>query len=314
MESAGDVGGTQPGEKPEATSKAEARGQAEAQQPAQAAEAPAAGGAGWQAGTAPPPDAAPPADSELRQRIEKLAEFTAKNGSDFEALMREKQKDNPGYAFLSGGLGADYYRRQLFLACAKAAALAAATAAGGAAAAGSAGAASDPVDDRSAAGGAASESSAEAGSFGAAGLPVQGAYPAPQQQPMAYPPQLQPQYPHMAYAHPMHQHTQHYLAQPQMSAYPGQYPPQAYGQEAMYGASAGYGLPGEVAVELGQVLDSLNGTKDAIKGAKTWFMQHAPLYAYPLAIALRDRVRQLFQDSERQLHVVYLVNDILFHW
>jgi hypothetical protein len=83
---------------------------------------------------------------------------------------------------------------------------------------------------------------------------------------------------------------------------------------AAYGQEGSFNLPAELAAELAQVLESLNGTKDAIKGAKAWFMQHAPSFAYPLAAALRDRVRQLAAESERQLHVVYLVNDILFHW
>jgi len=58
------------------------------------------------------------------------------------------------------------------------------------------------------------------------------------------------------------------------------------------------------------VLNTLNGTKESIKGAKTWFMQRSP-FAPALAEALRDRIFSL-DDSERQLHIIYLANDILF--
>lgn len=69
-------------------------------------------------------------------------------------------------------------------------------------------------------------------------------------------------------------------------------------------------LPSDVTMELNNVLDSLTGTKESIKGAKAWFMQRSP-FAPALAEALRDRVFAL-DDSEKQLHIVYLANDILF--
>ncbi|KAJ6373438.1 hypothetical protein OIU76_027724 [Salix suchowensis] len=69
-------------------------------------------------------------------------------------------------------------------------------------------------------------------------------------------------------------------------------------------------LPPDVAVELSNVLNTLNGTKESIKGAKTWFMQRSP-FASALAEALRDRIFSL-DDSDRQLHIIYLANDILF--
>ena len=69
-------------------------------------------------------------------------------------------------------------------------------------------------------------------------------------------------------------------------------------------------LPSDVAVELSNVLNNLTGTKESIKGAKIWFMQRSP-FAPALAEALRDRVFAL-DDSERQLHIIYLANDILF--
>lgn len=69
-------------------------------------------------------------------------------------------------------------------------------------------------------------------------------------------------------------------------------------------------LPSDVAMELNSVLNNLNGTKESIKGAKNWFMQRSP-FAPALAEALRDRMFVL-DDSERQLHIIYLANDILF--
>ncbi|KAK7265051.1 hypothetical protein RJT34_32667 [Clitoria ternatea] len=69
-------------------------------------------------------------------------------------------------------------------------------------------------------------------------------------------------------------------------------------------------LPSDVTVELGNVLNNLNGTKESIKGAKLWFMKRSP-FAPALAEALRDRVFAL-DEVERQLHIIYLANDILF--
>lgn len=69
-------------------------------------------------------------------------------------------------------------------------------------------------------------------------------------------------------------------------------------------------LPSDVAMELNNVLNGLTGTKESIKGAKLWFMQRSP-FAPALAEALRDRVYAV-DDSERQLHILFLSNDILF--
>lgn len=62
----------------------------------------------------PPPVTSPPADPEEAKRIDKVAEYAAKNGQQFEALMREKQKGNPAYAFLVGGENSGYYRYKLW--------------------------------------------------------------------------------------------------------------------------------------------------------------------------------------------------------
>ncbi|XP_062178357.1 uncharacterized protein LOC133883151 isoform X2 [Phragmites australis] len=199
--------------------------------------------------SAPPPPAAPPADPELQKRIDKLVEYIGKNGPDFEAMIRDKQHDNPDYAFVFGGEGHAYYRYMLWLS------------------------------------------------------------PRPPVAAAPYPHMMPPMGPMMRGPPPMHQ--------------PG-YPP-FYDAHQQFAAAHGHGeyeaaaqpfkglsgpLPTDVATELHDVLSNLNGTKESIKGAKTWFMQRLP-FAHALAEALRERVFAL-EDSERQLHIIFLVNDILF--
>ncbi|PIO76298.1 surp module [Teladorsagia circumcincta] len=52
----------------------------------------------------------PPQDEDLRNAIERLAVFVAKNGPDFEKMTMEKQEGNPKFAFLYGGPYNEYYR------------------------------------------------------------------------------------------------------------------------------------------------------------------------------------------------------------
>ncbi|CAM6104345.1 unnamed protein product [Calypogeia fissa] len=63
----------------------------------------------------PPPPMPPPSDSDLQKRIDKLVKYAAKNGPQFKAFMKDKQKENPAYAFLFGAEGHDYYRYRLWL-------------------------------------------------------------------------------------------------------------------------------------------------------------------------------------------------------
>ena len=53
-----------------------------------------------------------PANEALALCIEKLAARVAKVGPQLEALVLEKQGDNPAFAFLKGGEGAEYYGAQ----------------------------------------------------------------------------------------------------------------------------------------------------------------------------------------------------------
>ncbi|VDM67384.1 unnamed protein product [Strongylus vulgaris] len=50
------------------------------------------------------------ANEELRNAIERLAVFVAKNGPEFEKMTMEKQEGNPKFAFLYGGPFNEYYR------------------------------------------------------------------------------------------------------------------------------------------------------------------------------------------------------------
>ncbi|KAK6237173.1 hypothetical protein SCA6_012510 [Theobroma cacao] len=226
----------------------------------------------------PPPHAAPPSDPELQKRIDKLVEYATKNGPEFEAMIREKQQDNPDYSFLFGGEGNGYYRYKLWLSM----------------------------------------------------RPPGGPYPSfsPSSIPMMHPPPNPVMHPSSLSAPPMsavaaaaavgamvtpqlHQPAfpsffdqQHHHQHPQPFAAHGR----AEYDQSFKGLSGP--LPSDVAMELTNVLNNLNGTKESIKSAKIWFMQRSP-FAPALAEALRDRVFAL-DDSERQLHVIYLANDILF--
>ncbi|XP_058148619.1 calcium homeostasis endoplasmic reticulum protein [Dasypus novemcinctus] len=57
----------------------------------------------------------PPDDQELRNVIDKLAQFVARNGPEFEKMTMEKQKDNPKFSFLFGGDFYSYYKCKLAL-------------------------------------------------------------------------------------------------------------------------------------------------------------------------------------------------------
>lgn len=58
-------------------------------------------------------DPEPPSDPEQRSVIDKLAQFVARNGPDFEHMTMEKQQGNPQFAFLFGGEHSDYYKHRV---------------------------------------------------------------------------------------------------------------------------------------------------------------------------------------------------------
>lgn len=49
-------------------------------------------------------------DLEMKKIIDKLAQFVARNGPEFEQMTKQKQKDNPQFGFLFGGLYFNYYQ------------------------------------------------------------------------------------------------------------------------------------------------------------------------------------------------------------
>ncbi len=49
-------------------------------------------------------------EPELKNIIDKLANFVARNGPEFEHLTKAKQKDNPKFSFLFGGEHFNYYQ------------------------------------------------------------------------------------------------------------------------------------------------------------------------------------------------------------
>lgn len=51
-----------------------------------------------------------PADVELKNIIDKLANFVARNGPEFEQMTMNKQRDNAKFHFLFGGEWHAYYK------------------------------------------------------------------------------------------------------------------------------------------------------------------------------------------------------------
>ena len=51
-----------------------------------------------------------PTDHDLKNIIDKLAQFVARNGPEFEHMTKQKQKDNPKFSFLFGGEYFNYYQ------------------------------------------------------------------------------------------------------------------------------------------------------------------------------------------------------------
>ena len=51
----------------------------------------------------------PPNDPEMKNIIDKLAQFVARNGPEFEVMTKQKQEGNPKFGFLFGGEHFGYY-------------------------------------------------------------------------------------------------------------------------------------------------------------------------------------------------------------
>ncbi|KAH0459880.1 hypothetical protein IEQ34_010543 [Dendrobium chrysotoxum] len=226
-----------------------------------------------------PYDSTPPADPELHKRIDKLIEYAARNGPEFEALIREREQDNPAYSFLFGGEGHNYYRYKLWLSTRSGPAFNPSFAS------------SIPMMPPSH-NPMLNPSSLSPPPLGATAGGPGSMLPGPQSHQPSFPPYFD--------QHQRPPHPQGFLGQAHADY--------ESSMKAFKGLSGP--LPADVAAELNSVLSNLTGTKESIKGAKMWFMQRSP-FAPALADALRDRIFSL-EDSERQLHIVFLANDILF--
>ncbi|KAJ4975388.1 hypothetical protein NE237_000494 [Protea cynaroides] len=229
-----------------------------------------------------PPPVAPPSDPELHKRIDKLVEYAAKNGPEFESMIREKQQDNPAYSFLFGAEGHDYYRYKLWFSTRPS---------------GSPFNPSFPPSSVSMIPPPNAMMNPSALNLSPLNAPAAGAVASASM--LGTPPLHQPPFPPF-YDLQQQQHSQHFMGQARPD-----YDPSAKSFKGLSGP-----LPSDVGAELNNVLNNLTGTKESIKGAKMWFMQRSP-FAPALAEALKDRVLAL-DDSERQLHIIYLANDILF--
>ncbi|KAL4428605.1 hypothetical protein ABPG77_008917 [Micractinium sp. CCAP 211/92] len=185
-----------------------------------------------------------PPPEPLKQRIDALCAYAAKNGTAFLQSIVEKQSKTPEYSFLHGGPGSDYY--QYKLQAATATAPSAQPAQGGPA---------PPVAVPAATPGA--TPAAAAGAVPTAPVPASGA------------------------------------------------PAQQAAQDPALAT-----LPVEVSSGWQQVLGLLNGSRDSIRNSQQWFMACAP-YAAGMAAMMLQQVLHL-TDYQKQLHVIYLANDILF--
>lgn len=244
----------------------------------------------------PPTPVQPPADNDLQKRIDKLVEYACKNGPQFEALMKDKQKENPLYAFLFGAEGHEYYRYKLWQTL-------------------------NPVGNNpplapavvpnfnpALAGLSAPQSGPLAPGLNPSLNPafVSPLKPALSAAPPAGPPNVPivPIVPNAYYEQPPH-HPQPFYDQFQHESYGGvKFPP------APVLPHSGP-LPLDVAADLKGILDNLTGTKESIKAAKSWFMQRTA-YGPAMVEILKDRVLAM-DDVDRQLHIIYLANDILFN-
>ncbi|XP_024401408.1 uncharacterized protein [Physcomitrium patens] len=242
----------------------------------------------------PPAPVQPPADNDLQKRIDKLVEYACKNGPQFEALMKDKQKENPLYSFLFGAEGHDYYRYKLWQTLNPVQ--------------GNPLPATVPSYNPTLAGFNATQSTslAPGPGPGLAGVnsplnpalasslkPALSAAP-PVPLPSAFP---------SAYIEQQH-HSQPFYDQFQHESYG-----EVNYQQAPVAPHSGP-LPADIASQMKGILDNLTGTKESIKGAKMWFMQRAA-YGPALVEVLKERVLSM-DDVERQLHIIYLANEILF--
>jgi hypothetical protein len=185
-------------------------------------------------------------DLEDQKIIDKFTEYLVRNGPDFEAKLREKEKNNPKFAFLFGGENSDYFLwKKSFL----------------------------------------------------QSLHLPSASSQEQQHPFFPSPTPQYQYPPHSYEKPPP------IPYPTANAFPvDPYSSQPFLQ--VYPNN-----PEEQ--ELVHLLEQLSGSTESIKEGKNWILQR-PQMASDISLLLRSRM-QFLTDPQKRIHLLYLINDVLYH-
>ncbi|RXN10314.1 calcium homeostasis endoplasmic reticulum isoform X1 [Labeo rohita] len=225
----------------------------------------------------------PPEDQELRNVIDKLAQFVARNGPEFEKMTMEKQKDNPKFSFLFGGEYFGYYKYKLAIEQQQHSA---------------------PLDD---------EYKMEAVLCKSAGKEVADV-PAPMT--MLPPPPIPPTTPSMEELIQqsqwnLQQQEQHLLSlrQEQVTAAISLAMEQQM-QKLLVETQLDMN---EFDNLLQPIIDTC--TKDAISAGKNWMFSNAktPPHCELMASHLRNRITADTAHFELRLHLIYLTNDVLHH-
>uniref|UniRef100_A0A7M4FH05 Calcium homeostasis endoplasmic reticulum protein n=1 Tax=Crocodylus porosus TaxID=8502 RepID=A0A7M4FH05_CROPO len=218
----------------------------------------------------------PPDDQELRNVIDKLAQFVARNGPEFEKMTMEKQKENPKFSFLFGGDFYGYYKYKLALEqqqllCKQ-------------------------TQDI--------ETTAQIQPLSQPSLPPPAAIPAPQGAPSVEELIQQSQW-------NLQQQEQHLLAMRQEQvtsavALAIEQQMQKVLEETQLDMNEFDNL-------LQPIIDTC--TKDAISAGKNWMFSNAksPAHCELMAGHLRNRITAEGAHFELRLHLIYLINDVLHH-
>ncbi|KAM6113748.1 calcium homeostasis endoplasmic reticulum protein isoform 1-T1 [Phoenicopterus ruber ruber] len=218
----------------------------------------------------------PPDDQELRNVIDKLAQFVARNGPEFEKMTMEKQKENPKFSFLFGGDFYGYYKYKLALEqqqllCKQ----------------------SQDI-----------EATAQIQPLPQPSLPPAAPIPAPQGTPSVEELIQQSQW-------NLQQQEQHLLAMRQEQvtsavALAIEQQMQKVLEETQLDMNEFDNL-------LQPIIDTC--TKDAISAGKNWMFSNAksPAHCELMAGHLRNRITAEGAHFELRLHLIYLINDVLHH-
>ena len=65
--------------------------------------------------------------------------------------------------------------------------------------------------------------------------------------------------------------------------------------------------------EFFSILENLTGTKESIKSAKNWIADRST-YSHDIVDFLDKFINDSNLSPDKQLYIVYLINDVLYHW